>query len=131
MLFYQKYTYKRRKIRKTNYLFKQLNTVTAAIQYKRNKTNVYGVDITPSDGFCEVVIKDKACNINFHNLYVATANMDFGNRTPMLANCDGELYIINLSRNTITLMLMMIGGCDIISLDTDVLSRVIIKNYQI
>ncbi len=123
MLFYQKYTYKRRKIRKTNYLFKQLNTSSAAIQFKRNKTNVYGVDITPSDGFCEVVIKDKACNINFHNLYVATANMDFGNRTPMLANADGELYIVNLSRNTVTLMYDD-RGCDIISLDTDLL-----RNY--
>jgi hypothetical protein len=121
MLFYQKYTYKRRKIRKTNYLFKQLNTSSAAIQFKRNKTNIYGDHLAPSDGFCEVVIKDQACNINFHNLYVATANMDF-DRIPSLANCDGDLYIVNLSRNTITHMYDD-RGCDLSSLDVDLLQR--------
>jgi hypothetical protein len=120
MLFYQKYTYKRRKIRKANYLFKQLNRSSAIIQYKRKRTDLYGDNVAPSDGHCEVVIKDTACNINFHNLYVATGNMDFG-RIPFLTARAGELYIVNLSRNTVTIMYDD-RGCDIISLDTDLLS---------
>jgi hypothetical protein len=124
ILFYRKYTNKkRRKIRKTNYLFKQLNAPTVTTQYKRNKksgADVYGDYVVSSVRSCQVVIKDKACNINFHNLFVATANMDFGNRTPILAHAEGELYIINLSRNTVTLMYDD-RGCDVISLDVDLL----------
>ena len=121
ILFYRKYVYKRRKIRKTNYLFRQLNRSSATIQYKKSKTNPYGDYIAPSDRFCEVVIKDKARNINLHNLYVATGNMDFV-RDPLLTARDGELYIINLSKKTITLMYDD-RGCDLISLDIDLLQR--------
>lgn len=123
MLLYQKYTYKRRKIRLSNYLFKQLNKQSAVFQFKRNKQSVTDIDndfTRPSDGSCQVIIKDKASNINFHNLYLAISHMDF-NCAPILTAYDGELYIINLSRNTITLMYDD-RGCDLISYDTDLLT---------
>lgn len=122
ILLYQKYTDKRRKIRKKNYLFKQLNPYTASIQFKRNKRPVIDIDrafARPADGSCQVIIKDKASNINFHNLYIATSHMDF-NRIPLLTPHGGELYIVNLSRNTVTLMYDD-RGCDLISPNVDLL----------
>jgi len=122
MLLYQKYAFKRRKIRLGNYLFKQINHSTANIEFRRNNQSItgkYGDDLSPSDGSCQVIIKDKACNINFHNLYVAVSHMDFGVE-PYLTNTDGELFIVNLTRNTITLMYDD-RGCDIISLDASLL----------
>jgi hypothetical protein len=124
MLLYRKYAFKRGKIRKTNYLFKQLNASTSNIQFKRNKKsarNLYGDFAYPSDGYCQVVIKDRGGNINFHNLYVAISHMDFG-RIPLLSARDGELYIVNLSKNTIMLMYDD-RGCDLVSFDVDLLQR--------
>jgi hypothetical protein len=122
MLLYQKYTYKRQKIRLTNYLFKQINKRTASVQFKRNMSPVTDVDgyfTRPADGSCQVVIKDFAGNINFHNLYLAISHGDFGCE-PLLTACDGELYIINLSRNTVTLMYDD-RGCDLVSYDIHLL----------
>jgi hypothetical protein len=122
ILLYQKYCYKRSKIRLRNYLFKQLKKDTAIIQFRRNKrllTEQNGDLTTPSDGFCQVVIKDVAANINFHNLFVATSHMDFGIK-PLIYPRDGELYIVNLTSKTVTLMYDD-RGCDLISYDLDVL----------
>ena len=97
ILLYQKYCYKRNKIRSGNYLFKQFQKDTAIIQYRRKKRSVTdqnGDFNRPSDGSCQVVIKDIAANINFHNLFMATSHMDFGVE-PLIYPLDGELYIIN------------------------------------
>jgi hypothetical protein len=78
MILYQKYTYKRRKIRFTNYLFKQIDKSSASIQFKRNKkpaTDVDGDFTKPYDRSCQVLIKDIARHINFHNLYIATSRI--------------------------------------------------------
>ena len=128
MLLYQRYTYKRQKIKLTNYLFKQVNKTTAKIEFKRCKqlNNRTKRDFNrPFDGYCKVIVKDLACNINFHNLYLAISHMDFGYE-PYLTAHDGELYLFNLSKNTITLRYDD-RGCDLISYDVDSLNEYYVK----
>jgi hypothetical protein len=117
LILYQKYVFKRGKIRKYNYLFKQFEANTASIQFKRNKTIIY--DDGPyykGDKSCQVIITDKAANINFNAIYLSIANMDF-NRRPFIK---GELYVVNLTKQTVTLMYDD-RGCDLISPNADLL----------
>ncbi|SDT55764.1 protein of unknown function [Mucilaginibacter mallensis] len=121
LLLYRKDTYKRRKIRLANYLFKQISK-NATIELKRRRTPFYDYEgVNASVRSCQVLIKDSVNNINFHNLYVAISNMDFG-RSPVLEDREGELYIINLTRNTVTIMYDD-RGCDIISYDVSLLKE--------
>jgi hypothetical protein len=111
LILYQTYTFKRRKIRKYNYLFKQFEASTANIQFKRNKTIIYeDGPYCKADKSCQVIISDKAANINFNHIYLSIANMDF-NRRPFIK---GELYVVNLTKQTVTLMYDD-RGCDLIS----------------
>jgi len=119
LILYQQYVFKRGKIRKYNYLFKQFEANTASIQFKRNKTIIY--DDGPydkGDKSCQVIITDKAANINFNAIYLSIANMDF-NRGPFIK---GELYVVNLTKQTLTLMYDD-RGCDLISPNTDLLKE--------
>jgi hypothetical protein len=117
LILYQTYTFKRRKIRKYNYLFKQFEANTASIQFKRNKTIIYeDGPYCKADKSCQVIISDKAENINFSHIYLSIANMDF-NRKPFIK---GELYVVNLTKQTVTLMYDD-RGCDLISPNADLL----------
>ena len=117
LILYQKYTYKRGKIRKHNYLFKQFDPNTAKIEFKRNKTIIYeDGPYCRGDNSCQVLISDKAAKINFSNIYLSIANMDF-NRRPFIG---GELYVVNLTKQTVMLMYDD-RGCDLISLNTNLL----------
>ncbi|GGI49505.1 hypothetical protein GCM10011425_07170 [Mucilaginibacter galii] len=111
LIMLQRYTYKRRKIRKYSYLFKLFNEATATYQFKRSKAPIYKANgDTVADRSCLVIIKDKACNINFKGIFVGISHADFG-RTPIIR---GELYIVNLTKATITLMYDD-RGCDLVS----------------
>jgi hypothetical protein len=119
LILYQEYVFKRGKIRKYNYLFKQFEANTASIQFKRNKTIIY--DDGPyykGDNSCQVIIIDKAANINFNAIYLSIANMDF-NRRPSIK---GELYVVNLTKQTVTLMYDD-RGCDLISPNANLLNE--------
>jgi hypothetical protein len=119
MILYQTYTFKRRKIRKYNYLFKQFEATMASTQFKRNKTIIYeNGPYCKADKSCQVIISDKAANINFTHIYLSIANMDF-NRRPFIK---GELYVVNLTKQTVTLMYDD-RGCDLISPNIDLLKE--------
>jgi hypothetical protein len=116
-IFYRKYTYKRRKIRKHNYLFKQINANTARVQFKKNKTIIYeDGPYRKADNSSQAVIYDKAANIKFSNIYLSIANTDF-NRRPSI---DGELFVVNLTKQTVMLMYDD-RGCDLISPNIELL----------
>lgn len=117
LILHQKYVFKRRKIRKYNYLFKQFEASTASMQFKRSKTIIYDDGpYSKGDKSCQVIITDKAANINFSAIYLSIANMDF-NRRPFIK---GEVYVINLTKQTVTLMYDD-RGCDLISPNADLL----------
>ena len=117
LILYEKYVFKRGKIRKYNYLFQQFEANTASIQFRKNKTIIYdGGPYCKSDKSCQVIITDKAANINFNAIYLSIANMDF-NRRPFIT---GELYVANLTKQTLTRMYDD-RGCDLISPNADLL----------
>lgn len=117
LILHQKYVFKRSKIRKYSYLFKQFDANTAGIQFKRNKAIIYeDGPYCKGDKSCQVIITDKAANINFNAIYLSIANMDF-NRRPFIK---GELYVVNLTKQTVTLMYDD-RGCDLISPNADLL----------
>lgn len=117
LILYQKYVFKRRKIRKNNYLFKQFEANTARIQFKTNKTLIYGDGpYCKGEKSCRVIITDKVANINFNAIYLSIANMDF-NRRPFI---NGEVYVVNLTKQTVTLMYDD-RGCDLISPNAELL----------
>jgi len=118
-IFYRKYTYKRRRIRKYNYLFKQIDTNTARVQFKKNRTIIYeDGPYRKADNSSQAVIYDKAANVNFSNIYLSIANADF-NRRPYI---DGELFIVNLTKQTVMLMYDD-RGCDLISPNLELLKE--------
>lgn len=115
----QRYTYKRRKIRKRSYLFKLLNDATATYQFKRSKTPIYKeIGDTVADRSCRLIIKDKACNVNVQGIYKGISHADF-NTKPIIR---GELYIVNITKSTITLMYDD-RGCDLVSTDSELLKK--------
>ncbi|WP_299287299.1 DUF3885 domain-containing protein [uncultured Mucilaginibacter sp.] len=119
ILYYNCFTWKRRKIRKGNFLFKQLINPELVYQFRRSKDveDKYWI----SDHSCQLIIMDKARNINFKNIFMSISNNDFYIK-PRL---DGELYIINKTKNSIFLMYDD-RGCDLISYNIDLL-----KNYYV
>jgi hypothetical protein len=119
LILYQTYTFKRRKIRKYNYLFKQFEADTVSVQFKRNRTIIYkDGPYCKADKSCQVIISDKAANIHFTHIYLSIANMDF-NKRPYIK---GELFVVNLTKQTVTLMYND-RGCDLISPNADLLKE--------
>ena len=119
IIFYRENTYKRRKIRKSSYLFKQINAATAQVQFKKSKSTIYGNGIYFKVNNCsQVIIYDKAANIEFSNIYLSIANVDF-NREPTIR---GDLFVVNLTKQTMMLMYDD-RGCDLISPNREILKR--------
>jgi hypothetical protein len=117
LILYKKLTYRRSKIRKRSYLFKQFNLHTATFQLKRKPYPLYAEEGNSSAyKSCQLILKDKAGNINFSGLYLGIAHMDF-NRKPVIY---GEVYILNLTRQTITQMYDD-RGCDVVATDISLL----------
>jgi hypothetical protein len=116
LIFYNCYTWKKRKIRKSNYLIKQLSKTLPDHQFKRTNTPPNNDKYFKGDRSCQLIIKDKASNINFKNIFEAISHTDFYFK-PVI---EGEVYIINKSKNTIMLMYDD-RGCDVISNDIPLL----------
>jgi hypothetical protein len=110
ILFYNYFTWKRRKIRKGNYLLKQMNKDTAVYKFKRRYSTTLGHNYSKGNASCQLVIKDRVKNINFYNIFTAIANNDFG----IDPKISGELYIVNQTQKTVMLMYDD-RGCDLLS----------------
>ena len=119
LILHQIYVFKRRKIRKYSYLLKQFEASSASMQFKRNKTSIYNEwPNRKGDRSCQVIIGDRAAYINFNAIYLGIANMDF-NRRPFI---EGEVYVLNLTKQTVTLMYDG-RGCDLISPNAELLGK--------
>lgn len=114
-LIYQKDTRKREKIRKRGGIFNYINLNTANFQFKRNSKAIYSYQGDKNDKAqhsCQLIIIDKAKNIDFNGLFSSIANKDF-NRKSIL---DGDLYMLWPEKQIIVCMYDD-RGCDIISED--------------
>ncbi len=119
-IFYQEHTYKRSKIRKHSYLFRQFDANTVQMKFRKKQSIIYESERScKAENTSQVLISDKAANINFNNIYLGIANKDF-NRKPYI---NGELFIINLTKETV-LFMYDDRGCDLISPNLT-----LIKNY--
>jgi len=102
---------KRRKLRLSNYLFKQFDLNTVAYQFERKP-------IWKSRGYkpLQILFEDKAYNINFSGIFTGIAHHDFA----IEPRIEGEMRIINKTKNTIIHMYDD-RGCDIVSKDINLL----------
>jgi len=113
-LLYRQNTWKRGKIRKYGLPFKLLNVNKP--QFRRRKAPINNDHLFNS---CQLVVSGLNSDFNFSNLFGAIANMDFPSRVPRIT---GELYILNITRGTITMMYDD-RGCDIVSYDVNLLQQ--------
>lgn len=120
LLYYNFYSWRKRKIRKRGYLFNQLRS-SSKLQYQFRKRNhpTYNHGFHKAEGACQLIIKDKACNINFKNIFTGIANNDFF----IKPRIEGELYIVNESKKCI-LFMYDDRGCDLVSYNVPFLRKV-------
>ncbi|MBS1527921.1 MAG: DUF3885 domain-containing protein [Bacteroidetes bacterium] len=119
---YIEYKWKRRKIRFSNYCFKQINALkrtdidyfVVRHLYEKQKDDIYNIAIT----------KVKAIDINHKNVLKAIANTDFPPREPRFKFLNNpNIYFINISRNVIFHMYDD-RGLDIIASDINILKPI-------
>ncbi|MVN91068.1 DUF3885 domain-containing protein [Mucilaginibacter aquatilis] len=112
-LYYNFNTWRKRKIRKWGYLFKQFrNNTKLEYQFRKRKHPTYNNGFHKAEGACQLIVKDKACNINFENIFTSIANNDFF----IKPRIEGELYIVNETKKCI-LFMYDDRGCDLVSYD--------------
>ncbi|WP_295768525.1 DUF3885 domain-containing protein [uncultured Mucilaginibacter sp.] len=117
----------KRKIRKRGYLFNQLRHSTKLeYEFRKRKYTSYNHAFSKAEGACQLIVKDKACNINFKNIFTSIANNDFF----IIPRIEGELYIVNESKKCILLMYDD-RGCDLTSYDIPFLQNVYTECSQI
>jgi|WetSurMetagenome_2_1015567.scaffolds.fasta_scaffold196285_2 hypothetical protein len=95
-IIYQKSVWRQRKIRKNEYLFKQIIEMSFDKVKFEDIKKYYDCEIGK-----RAIIFTKAKNILHQNLFTSLANTDFYNRRPRLR---GELFFINMSKDVIILM---------------------------
>lgn len=118
LLFLHCYPWKKKKIRKNGYVFRQLIDPPPPYQFKKSNNPLYNdIYLVGKKKACQLIVKGKVGNINFKNIFSTIAHNDFPQKT-----FNGEVYIINTSTNTIMLMYDD-RGCDVISNDIPLLRR--------
>jgi len=125
------YQYKRRKVRSSNYIFKQIQDFTKSEANYLNPILLYKDD--GQYGYRRIaVIKLAAERLNYQNILMAIANTDFPPRQPRLdrnsALKSKEVYFLNIDRKLIFHMYDD-RGLDIIAADIETL-RPIYKKYN-
>jgi hypothetical protein len=124
-LVFRDYKYRRRKIRATNYCFKQINDLK---KQEVNYSRAIGL-YEKGDIFNNAIIKLKCGRIYYKNILTAIANTDFPPRQPrfkFLSNI--EIYFVNTTKNLIFHMYDD-RGLDIIASDVEIL-RPIYKHFN-
>jgi hypothetical protein len=116
ILLLNKETSKRGRIKTGSYLFKQLKT-PIAYNWGRRKSKIFAYPYYKGMRSCQLALRGLVSDVNFENVYKAIANIDFPSRQPRLK---GDLYLVNLTRSTITMMYDD-RGCNIISQDIPLL----------
>jgi uncharacterized protein DUF3885 len=119
---YMEYKWKRRKIRFSNYCFKQINNLRrTSIDYSVVR-NLYEKD--KDDVRNLAILKVKAIEINHKNILKAIANTDFPPRQPRFNLLNSpDIYFINSSRNIIFHMYDD-RGLDILASDIETLKPI-------
>lgn len=130
-LLYMDYKYKRRKIKFSNFIFKQIdNCKKTEVRFLKEK-RLY----EPDDKFDiqnVAIIKLTADRINHKNILTAIGNSDFPPRQPRLDNngflTNKEVYFVNINKKLIFHMYDD-RGLDLISADREIL-RPIYKRHN-
>jgi len=118
------YKWRRRKIRFSNYCFKQISDLTKTEVSWSKIRNLYGNE---GDIFNVAVLKLKAQRINYRNILTAIANTDFSPRNPRFKFMGSvEIYFINRTQNLIFHMYDD-RGLDIIATDIESLKPIYTK----
>ncbi len=131
-LVFMDYKYRRRKIRFSNFTFKQIyNLKKTEISYSKEFRLYY-----PDDKFDIrniAIIKLIASRINHKNILTAIGNSDFGSRQPKLDNNDflssKEIYFVNIDKKLIFHMYDD-RGLDIIGTDLETIKPIYMKHKQ-
>ncbi len=118
---YQRLCWKRQRLAKANYVFKQIKDLDySKIEYKTLKF----VDSDEPDKdnykYKRLIVKSKVKNVNYSNVLQAISNMDFPTRMPSIA---GEVFFINDTKKII-LNMYDDRGMDIIANRKETLERI-------
>ena len=118
------YKWRRRKIRFSNYCFKQISDLSKTeISWSKIK-NLYG---NYGDIFNAAILKAEVRRINYRNIFTAIANTDFPPRKPRFKFMGSvEIYFINTAKNLIFHMYDD-RGLDIIAADVESLRPIYTK----
>lgn len=120
-LFYSDYKRRRRKIRFTNYCFKQINNLKKQEVTYSKVRNLY-TTVYDKDGIYNIaVLKLKSDRVNYKNILTAIANTDFPPREPRFTFwgfSNIEIFFINTTKNLIFHMYDD-RGLDIIASDVE------------
>jgi hypothetical protein len=124
LLIYQSGCWNRQRIKKYNYVFKQIKDIDhSKVEYRKIK-NLYD-----PKWFCSkhnrAIIPLKTKSVNYKNIIKAISNQDFGDRNP---NVMGEVFFVNTSKNLI-LNMYDDRGLDIIAKEKGTLEK-IYKEYN-
>ena len=96
IVIYQEFAWKKHRIRRYNYFFKQFQEFSwGDIRFKKVH-QVYGVD--HADKWNRAIFEIKAKHINYQNIIRGISNQDFWIRKPSV---DGEVLLINTDKNII------------------------------
>ena len=122
------YKWRRRKIRHTNYAFRQIDNLDKSEIFYTKEASVY----YQNDAFNFALIKLTADRINYKNILTAIAHSDFSPRRPRLDNygmfTDKAIFFFNLDKKLIFHMYDD-RGLDVIAADKEIL-RPIYKKHN-
>jgi len=122
IVIYQEFAWKKHRIRRHSYLFKQFNRlIWNTVKFKK-VSHVYEAE--KRDKWNRAVIQIKASQINYKDILTGISNQDFGNREPRV---DGELYFINTDKGIIYHMYDD-RGMDVISSDKSAIQPIYDKH---
>lgn len=122
-LVYKDFKWKRRKIRFSNYCFKQVTDLNRGEVSYSLANNLYEKD----DIYNVAIVKLKADRINYKNILKAISNTDFPPRQPRFRFLSSiEIYFVNTTKNLIFHMYDD-RGLDIIASDIEILRPIYIK----
>ena len=129
-LVFMEYKYRRRKIRFSNFTFKQIdNLKKKEISYSKESKLYF-----PGDKFDIrniAIIKLIADRINYKNILTAIGNSDFGSRQPRLDNngflSSKEIYFVNIDKKLIFHMYDD-RGIDIIATNIETIRPIYLKH---